>query len=133
MKRDQPTLYSPECKECRRYRRMDYYYRRMQSNGASYAPGEIAKNLGYVFPLAIQNRHVLAQAISSLRPSSLSAHFIKTGQSATIDVVFALDGPSFSIRAGDKLISSYLCSPQSSAQFVETAILILRDLRIRLD
>lgn len=132
MKRVNSDLYNDVCKECRNWRRKAYYYRRLARNGFPNPQGERLA-LPYTFPLNEQNRSVLAQAISSLRPSSLSAHFIKTGQSATVDVAFVLDGPSFSIRVGDKLISSYLCSPQSSVQFVETSVTILRDLRIRLD
>jgi hypothetical protein len=112
---------------------MAYYYRRMQSNGASYAPGVIEKNLGYVFPLAIQNRKVLTQATSLNRPSSLSAHFIKTGQSATFGIDASPDRPSFSIYVADRLISTHLCGTLSLEQFVEVAVSILREMRIRLD
>jgi hypothetical protein len=132
LQRVSSDLYHKTCKDCRRYHRKVSYYRAAERNGFPNPDGK-AKALAYVFPLNEQNRKVLSLAILDSQTSSLSARFIKTGQSATLTTDFSSGDPSFSLHVNGELISTWLCGKISLEQFIEVSVVALRELRIRLD
>jgi len=129
---DREDRSSTECKECRRYRRKIYYYDTLEKYGRS-NPESKARALPYIFPLNKQNRHVLSNIPPNILSHVLSAEFIKTGVKTTVEVRYHPEEPRIEIHYPNSKPTTFQFCPGSKDVFVDTAVRILHDLRIRLD
>lgn len=122
--------YNELCKDCKNYRRRLAYYRRLERRGLISSLVGI-EALSYVWPLNDHNRKLLRSLTPKDSWQFFDASLVKDGSKVSVRLRLTEKFPTIEIQVGDD-VTTYQCGSQTFDQFVETAVLILRDLGIRL-
>lgn len=136
MDRSRRNMLLPTCKDCHNYRRKRSYYTALESLKRPINESSRRAALSYIFPLNAQNRHVLSMILNTPNPPvnvRLSAEHVKTKSKVIVDLTHKREsGGKMTVTTDDSWVT-YDCNGHGVESFLETAVKILHDLRVRLD